>query len=87
MPAPIFMTLGSLALKGVQGAGKSIVAGWKAGKVGAGNQIAGNTTSIASYGSTTIEPKLNEDPGNKNNMLYFVILGVAVVAFFLIKKK
>lgn len=87
MPAPIFMTLGTLAWKGVQGAGKSIAAGWKAGKVGAGNQIAGNTTTLASYGSSTIEPQPNNQPDNKNNMLYLIIAGVAVVVFFFIKKK
>jgi hypothetical protein len=85
MPAPIFMTLGSLAFKGVQGAGKAIAAGWKAGKVGAGNEIAGNTTAIQSYGSSTIVP--GEPKPSNNNTLYLLGAGAAVVLFILMKKK
>jgi hypothetical protein len=87
MPAPIFMTLGNLAFKGVQGAGKAIAAGWKVGKIGAGNQIAGNTTAVQSYGSDTMTPVSQPGEPKNNNMLYILGAGAAVVLFFLMKKK
>lgn len=90
MPAPLFIA-GNLAWKGAQAAGKTLLAGWKAGKVGAGNQIAGNTTAMASYGSSTIEPenKAGEDDKPKDNTTMYIVGGVlaAVLLFFVIKKK
>lgn len=77
MPAPIFIALGQQVGKGLKKGVSIWKAGVAAGKVGAGNELAGNTTTLTSAGSTTIAPS----GGNKNNMI--LIIGGVVVALLI----
>lgn len=84
MPAPIFIALGQQIGKGLKKGASIWKAGVQAGKVGAGNELAGNATTITSAGSTTLTPT----GGNKNNMMLIIAgLVVAVLVFVGFKKK
>ena len=84
MPLPLFAV--PLVQNLAKGAKNVLGAALQGAKTSAGNRIAQNTQITQAFGSSTQTPT-GSAPDNKNQMLIFGGIAVAILAMFIFKKK